>query len=116
MNGVPRGWPTFVRSARQLRWANSGEIPREMDKPKGAARKGWETGLHDGTTVEDVGVTTKESHRWQAIASLPRGGVPNRCGGSGSTPPATSTVRDAYSAISWVLASLQDRWPEADAE
>ena len=53
MNGVPRGWPTFVRSARQLRWANSGEIPREMDKPKGAARKGWETGLHDGTTVED---------------------------------------------------------------
>jgi len=51
-----------------------GEILRETEKHKGG-RPG-KNRFHDGTslnpeTLDDLGVTKKQSHRWQAIASVP---------------------------------------------
>lgn len=53
-----------------------GQVLGDMPKAKGAAKEGWKTRFHDATalqlpTLADLGIAKTQSHRWQAIASLP---------------------------------------------
>lgn len=49
----------------------AGELLAEMVKAKGAAQPNWKTRLDDQTTLDSLGISKFQSHRWQIEASLP---------------------------------------------